>query len=206
MSVDFGLHEYGERAFLVELEDNDDVHRLAAAVGQSWDGELSEVVPGHCTLLLSWCGERPGRDACARRLRSLFAGKRAAATGDSVTVTIHYDGPDLEEVADRSGLEPADVVRIHSAACYRVAFIGFMPGFAYLLGGDPRLKLPRRAIPRTKVRAGSVAVAGPYSAVYPAAAPGGWNLIGHTEAALFDTVRHRPALLAPGDLVHFEVA
>ena len=91
----------------------------------------------------------------------------------------------------------------HSDATYRAAFCGFAPGFAYLTGLDPALQLPRRATPRTRVPAGSVAIAAGYSAVYPTTSPGGWHLVGHTDAVLFDADRDPPALIAPGTTVHF---
>jgi KipI family sensor histidine kinase inhibitor len=114
-----------------------------------------------------------------------------------------YDGPDLAAVAALAGLSVEGAVSAHSAALYTVAFIGFSPGFAYLTGGDARLHVPRRDDPRTQVPAGSVAVAGPYSGVYPREGPGGWQLLGRTSTVLFDVERTSPAVLAPGDRVRF---
>jgi len=110
-------------------------------------------------------------------------------------VRVRYDGPDLDEVAARLGLTPAEVARGHAEGRYRARFIGFAPGFAYLGGLDARLRVPRRASPRTRVPAGAVAIAGDYTAIYPAVSPGGWNLIGSAEDGA-------PAI-APGDLVRF---
>ncbi len=116
---------------------------------------------------------------------------------------MRYDGPDLDEVARLTGLSPEEVAARHVQAEYVVGFLGFAPGFAYLLGGDERLRVERRAEPRERVPAGSVALAGPYSGIYPRESPGGWQLIGSTTAVLFDATRDPPALLSPGDRVRF---
>ncbi|MCL2465368.1 MAG: urea amidolyase family protein, partial [Micrococcales bacterium] len=121
-----------------------------------------------------------------------------------VEIPVVYDGEDLAEVAALTGLAPDEVAARHAAGRYRVAFGGFMPGFAYLTGLDPVLVVPRRATPRTRVPAGAVAVAGQYAAVYPRATPGGWRLLGRTETVMFDLARdEHPALLMPGDEVRF---
>jgi KipI family sensor histidine kinase inhibitor len=107
-------------------------------------------------------------------------------------------------VAVRTGRSEDEVVALHSSAEYRVGFCGFMPGFGYLLGLPPELQLPRRSTPRTRVPAGSVAMAAEFSAVYPSASPGGWHLLGTTDLMLWDESRHVPALLVPGTRVRFE--
>ncbi len=121
-----------------------------------------------------------------------------------MSVPVDYDGEDLEAISRQSGLGREEVIRIHGEPEYEVAFVGFMPGFAYLIGGDPRLEIPRRGDPRTEVPKGSVAIAGRYSAIYPMASPGGWNLLGRTTVEPFDPDRPDPALLRPGDRVRFE--
>ena len=113
------------------------------------------------------------------------------------------DGVDLDEVAELTGLSREEVVDRHSAPEYVVAFLGFAPGFAYLLGGDERLHVPRLPKPRERVPGGTVAIAGPYSGIYPRDSPGGWRLLGRTTLTLFDARRRPPALLAPGDRVRF---
>jgi KipI family sensor histidine kinase inhibitor len=125
--------------------------------------------------------------------------------GDSrvVEIVVHYDGPDLQEVAELTGMSADEVVSAHCGAAWRVAFAGFAPGFAYLTGGDTRLQVPRRREPRTAVPAGSVAIAGEFSAVYPRSSPGGWQLLGHTDAVMWDVDRQPPALLQPGAVVRF---
>jgi KipI family sensor histidine kinase inhibitor len=120
-----------------------------------------------------------------------------------IEIPVSYDGPDLAEVARLTGLSVQDVVAAHTGSDWRVAFGGFAPGFAYLSWGDARLAVPRRPEPRTSVPAGSVALAGDFSAIYPRSSPGGWQLIGHTETVVFDVTREPPALLQPGAAVHF---
>ncbi len=196
------IRPVGDRGVLVELGDNDEVHRFAALARERHGDVLADVVAGHRTVLLAW--RRPPADPS---LVAALAGARSDADARParapVTVTVAYEGPDLGEVARLTGLSPEEVARRHAAAEYRVAFIGFAPGFAYLVGGDPMLEVPRRDEPRKRVPAGSVAVAGPYSAVYPAASPGGWQLIGRTGLRVFDAAREPPALLEPGTPVRF---
>ena len=117
-----------------------------------------------------------------------------------------YDGPDLAEVARLTGLGEDEVVAAHAGTPWRVAFGGFAPGFAYLVGGDPRLQVPRRDEPRTRVPAGAVGLAGEFSGVYPRESPGGWQLIGRTDAVMWDLDRDPPALLAAGLTVRFTQA
>ncbi len=120
-----------------------------------------------------------------------------------VVIDVVYDGADLDEVAKLTGLTPRDVVAAHTQTPWRVGFAGFAPGFGYLVGGDERLNVPRRSEPRTKVPAGSVGLAGEFSGVYPRESPGGWQLIGRTDAELWDVDREPPALLMPGQWVQF---
>jgi KipI family sensor histidine kinase inhibitor len=167
-----------------------------------------DVVPGAATVLVS---VEPGSwalPALAARLTELAtaaAGKQVtAAAGAAETIDVCYDGPDLADVASLTGLSIADVIARHQAAEYRVGWLGFAPGFAYLTGLDPLLaSVPRLDTPRLRVPAGSVAIAGGLAAVYPAGSPGGWRLLGRTTARLWDPDRDPPALLAPGTLVRF---
>jgi len=123
--------------------------------------------------------------------------------GPVIEIPVAYDGIDLEEVAALTGLPVDEVVRLHCGASYVVAFLGFAPGYGYLVGGDPRLSVPRRDEPRVRVPAGSVAIAGPYSGIYPREGPGGWRVLGTTSVVLFDPTRDPPALLSAGDSVRF---
>jgi len=130
----------------------------------------------------------------------------AAATrveGPLVEIPVVYDGSDLAEVADATGLSVSQVVDIHSSTVYSAAFLGFTPGWAYLVGLPPSLHLPRRTTPRTAVTAGSVAIANEFTGVYPTVSPGGWHLLGHTDVQMFDVGRDKPALVLAGDRVRF---
>jgi inhibitor of KinA len=132
-------------------------------------------------------------------------GARAAETR-TIEIPVHYGGefgPDLEDVARHTGLAPDEVVRLHSSGCYRVYFLGFSPGFPYLGGMSPELATPRLAAPRKRVPAGSIAIGGSQTGVYPIESPGGWRIIGRTALRLFDPQAVPPALLCAGDSVRF---
>jgi KipI family sensor histidine kinase inhibitor len=124
-------------------------------------------------------------------------------------IAVHYGGehgPDLDALAEHAGLPSRDVIELHAAGEYRVAMLGFSPGFPYLLGLDPRLAMPRLDTPRTRVPAGSVGIGGAQTGIYPQSGPGGWRIIGRTTLALFDPLHDPPTLLAPGDRVRFIAA
>ncbi|GAA3534245.1 hypothetical protein AFL01nite_20860 [Aeromicrobium flavum] len=182
----------GDRAVLLDCADADEARR--------WHVALRDRSPalGATTVLLR------GRP---EELRALVAatdvGDAAPVRGRDIVIEVVYDGPDLEAVAAHCGLEVDDVVSRHTASRWSVAFAGFAPGFAYLSGGDPRLEVPRLDRPRPRVEAGSVGLAGPFSGIYPRPSPGGWQLIGRTDAPLWDLTRDDPALLHPGDTVRF---
>ena len=191
----------GERAVLVELADTAEVLALAEPVREL--ANVEDVVPGERTLLVTVAAP-----ADLDAVRTALPDMASAATTHqgptrTVEVRVLYDGPDLEDVAAHTGLSVAAVVEAHQATPWRVGFGGFAPGFAYLVGGDPRLDVPRRSEPRPSVAAGSVGLAGRYSGIYPRSSPGGWQLIGHTDAVLFDVEADPPALLQPGMTVRF---
>jgi len=190
------IRRAGDRGLLVETPDP---HALRAAVLAAGLPGVTDVVPGEATVLVVVSG---GLEAVERRLRSLEAGA-AESSGREVEIPVVYDGADLAEVAELSGLTVREVLDRHSSAEYTVAYLGFSPGFGYLTELDPVLRLPRRKTPRTSVPAGSVAIAGPYTAVYPSASPGGWRLLGRTDLVLWDVRRDPPSLLGPGDKVRF---
>lgn len=192
------IRRAGERGALLELHDNAAAVRVARRLAS--EPGLVDVVPGHRTVLVTWEGEPPELIGLAE---SALRDDAAAPTGGSVEIPVRYDGPDLDEVARLTALSPEEVTARHLRAEYVVGFLGFAPGFAYLLGGDERLRVERRADPRELVPAGSVALAGPYSGIYPRESPGGWQLIGSTTTVLFDATSDPPALLAPGDRVRF---
>ena len=191
----------GDQGALIELPDNGAALRLAGLLREE-RSDLLDVVIGHTTVLVTWAGEKPDLGDAVKR--ALVA--EAGPAGRLVEIPVVYDGPDLDEVARLTGLSPEEVIARHTGAEHVAAFIGFQPGFAYLTGGDTLLHVPRRDVPRTRVPGGTVAIAGPYSGVYPRESPGGWRLLGSTTALMFDPAREPPALLAPGDRVRFVVA
>jgi KipI family sensor histidine kinase inhibitor len=191
----------GDAGLLVEVEDIDEVLALADALRADTPDGVLDVVPAARTVLLT---VEPGTDLAAVR-RSVLAldvePGSAGAAGDTVEIPVTYDGPDLAEVAELTGLGVDEVVAAHTGTPWRVAFGGFAPGFAYLVDGDPRLAVARRAEPRTTVPAGSVGLAGEFSGVYPRPSPGGWQLIGRTALTLWSM--ESGALLQPGGRVRF---
>jgi len=189
----------GRDAVLVEVGSTTEAVSLAA-----WARErhlAADVVPGAATVLLDGPADR---DRLPDLLDSWQPG--GGAGGPEVVVPVVYDGPDLDFVADHWGCTRQEVVRRHQGTEFVSAFCGFAPGFAYLSGLDEVAEVPRLASPRTRVPAGSVALAGRWCGVYPGASPGGWRLVGRTDAVLWDPSRTRPALLAPGTRVRFEKA
>ena len=174
-----------------------------ARAARAWE-HVREAVVGAGNLTLRFDAKAVGYDALRRALAHAWEDARDdTATARTVEIAVSYDGEDLRAVADACGCSEAEVVALHAAGAYVVAFVGFLPGFAYLDGLDARLHLPRRATPRPRVPAGAVAIAGAQSAVYPFNSPGGWHIIGRTEARMFDPRSEPAALLAPGDRVRF---
>jgi KipI family sensor histidine kinase inhibitor len=202
------VHDYGDRALLLEFDGTAEVLAWSAAVREADLRGVLDVVPAARTVLVTLAGpadQAPTRARLGELRVELPAEEDADAADDlaDVTIDVVYDGDDLDEVARLSGLSRDEVVAAHTAAPMRVGFGGFAPGFAYLVGGDPRLHVPRRADPRTRVPVGSVGLAGEFSGVYPRETPGGWQLIGRTDAVLWDVDRDPPALLVPGAWVRF---
>lgn len=193
----------GRTGLLVECADTVEVVGLHAALRKDWPEGTVDAVPAALTLLLTFREGATTADRLVTHIRGLSVEPGGVVVGRSVEVAVTYDGSDLAEVSRLTGLEPGQVVARHLRGEYRVAFCGFAPGFAYLVGGDPALRVPRRSTPRTRVPAGSVALAGEFTGVYPRQGPGGWQLIGHTEATLWDLCAQPPALLAPGTRVRF---
>jgi KipI family sensor histidine kinase inhibitor len=198
----------------LDLDANAVARRVAVDIrgrGLAW---VTDVIPALVTVAVCF-DARTAREAGERRAaleRMLLealrraAGARADAPARQVEIPVCYEAafaPDLEDVARRTGLDPARVVALHSAAPHRVLMIGFVPGHPYIGGLDARLAVPRRASPRLRVEAGSVAIANAQTSIYPFAIPGGWNVIGRTPLALFDPAREPASLLEPGDAVAF---
>lgn len=209
----------GERMLLLRLGAaidpalNARVHALAGSLQAAGLTGITDLVPAYASLAvhydpLAWDeGDGPPWRRLERALRAVQArAAEVAPTPRRIELPVRYggdEGPDLETVARHAGIAPDEVVLRHAAATYRVAMLGFAPGFPYLLGLDPVLELPRRAEPRLRVPAGSVAIGGAQTGVYPRELPGGWHLVGRTPLVLFDPGRDPPCLLAPGDEVRF---
>lgn len=192
----------GSRSVLVELPDLDSVLGLSALLRTSpLPGQVDVLAAAGTVFIKADC--LANAQAIANTVRTLELDVAAAAAGSLVKIPVHYDGEDLAEVARLTSLSTEAVVNAHSGQTWRAAFGGFAPGFAYLLGDNQLLNVPRRATPRKAVPAGAVALAGEYSAVYPRRSPGGWQLIGHTDAVLWDLQRENPALIRPQDRVQF---
>ena len=197
--------DYGDQALMVQCGSTAEVLAWADALRAAALPGVADIVPAARTVLVKLDGPRH-QGVIRQRLRKM----RVAADEDTpadrsadVVIDVVYDGPDLAEVAGHTGLTTAEVISAHTSTLWLVGFSGFAPGFAYLVDGDPRLRVPRRSDPRTSVPPGSVALAGEFSAIYPRQSPGGWQLIGHTEAVLWDIERPSPALLTQGMWVQF---
>lgn len=204
----------GDRALLVELDVAADAGpepaRLYRALIRDTPAGALEFVPAARTVLVHFDPALTSSGALADRIGEVVhamedetAAAQDAGEAGVVEIAVCYDGEDLEDVAQQAGLSPDEVVTRHSAPIYTVAFCGFAPGFGYLTGLDEALWLPRHSTPRTRVPAGSVAIADRYAAVYPQASPGGWNLVGRTDATVWDPERQPPAMFAPGTRVRF---
>ncbi|WP_458242612.1 5-oxoprolinase subunit B family protein [Streptomyces sp. MAI_2237] len=193
----------GDGALLVEAASGEEARALhAELLRRRAEGTLSarEIVPAARTVLLD------GVDDPARLTAELTAAEVPPApprAHDVVEIPVRYDGPDLADVAAHWDVDTGEVARIHAGTEFSVAFCGFAPGFGYLTGLPRRYDVPRRATPRTAVPAGAVALAGPYTGVYPRSSPGGWQLIGSTDTVLWDHARVPAALLSPGKRVRF---
>ncbi|MCX4524712.1 MULTISPECIES: allophanate hydrolase subunit 1 [unclassified Streptomyces] len=195
----------GSEGLLLEVDSAAEVAALHAELlrRRAELGPVREIVPAARTVLLD--GVREPR-ALAERIARWEVPPLAETEGPLITVPVRYDGPDLAEVARLWGVGAREVAEIVGSLVFRVAFCGFAPGFGYLTGLPEHLHVPRRATPRTAVPAGSLALAGEYAGVYPRSSPGGWQLIGATDAVLWDPEREPAALFAPGLRVRFEEA
>lgn len=200
------LRPCGDLALIVELGDAGWRRALDARLRQDPLPGTVEHVPAARTVLVRF--DSPSAVAAgAKVLRSLELDADSAAVAadqQPVTIGVRYDGPDLADVAGMLGIDTDEVVRRHTGQTWTVEFAGFMPGFGYLTGDVGGLDVARRDTPRTKLPAGSVALAGEFTSVYPRSSPGGWQLIGSTDEVMFDPDRTPPALLVPGARINFE--
>jgi inhibitor of KinA len=205
---------FGEAALLVEADAplehaNRAVLALAARLDAALGAGIVAVVPALMSLLVRFDPLQTSHDVVERHVRVVLHGLEVAHTMPArvVTIKVRYggeDGPDLDDVAQQLALSPEAVVALHCKVVQRVLMIGFAPGFPYLGPLPPELTLPRRATPRTAVPPGSVAIAAGMSGIYPQRLPGGWHLIGRTDAVLFDPTHTPPSLVQPGDGVRFD--
>jgi KipI family sensor histidine kinase inhibitor len=193
----------GSTALLVELGDLDEVLALYAALVEDVPPGVVDVVPAARTVLLTTDPARTSLDALESAVRRTTPRRDLRSAGELVEIPVTYDGADLGDVGGLLSCEPAEVVRRHTADEWTVAFCGFAPGFGYCTSTGSRWDVPRRSDPRTRVPPGSVGLAGEFSGVYPRESPGGWQLIGRTEVAVFDLSRDPAALLRPGNRVRF---
>jgi len=197
----------GECAFLVDLDSEADVLAFTEALTRNTPVGVEDFLPAARTVLVT-CTPAADLTYVRKCLNDLeqtnsasIADERSEA--DALTIAVRYDGPDLDDVAQSLGMSRSEVVAAHTEAMWRCAFIGFAPGFAYLTSNDTRLHVPRRTQSRTFVPAGSVALAAGYSAVYPRASPGGWQIIGSTDTVMWDLNATPPATVQPGGRVRF---
>ena len=201
------LLDYGDQGLLLQFDSTAEVLAWTGALREAAMPGVLDIVPAARTVLLKL--DRVGRQSAVRReigKLTVEPDLEATAPADPSVIDVVYDGADLAEVAELTGMSTAQVIEAHSAKPWRVGFCGFAPGFAYLVGGDPRLAVPRRSEPRPSVPAGAVGLAGEFTGIYPRRSPGGWQLIGHTDAVLWDIDRPDPALLTPGMWVQFRAA
>ena len=201
--------DYGDQALLLQFDSTAEVLAWTDVLSEAALLGVVDIVPASRTVLIKLDGPRcqgTARQQLSKLRLTQEAVEEATAPIDGradVVIDVVYDGDDLDEVAKLTGLTAREVVAAHTQTPWRVAFAGFAPGFGYLVGGDDRLTVSRRSEPRTKVPAGSVGLAGEFSGIYPRESPGGWQLIGHTGARLWDVDRDPPALLIPGQWVQF---
>ena len=201
--------DYGDQALLLEFDSTAEVLAWNDVLHDADLLGVVDIVPASKTVLIKLDGPRY-RGVARQQLSKLRLAQEAVLDAGGpidgrvdVVIDVVYDGADLDEVAKLTGLSTREVIAAHTETPWRVGFAGFAPGFAYLVGGDERLNVPRRSEPRTKVPVGSVGLAGEFSGVYPRESPGGWQLIGRTDADLWDVDREQPALLTPGLWVQF---
>jgi len=202
------VNPLGDSALLVELGKRVDTalntRALALAAALSKKRGVREAVGGYASVTVHYDPEQVTYKGLRGIIDRLARGRRPPlAPGRLHRIPVTYDGPDVEEAAAALKITPQELARLHSKPYYRVFMIGFVPGWAYLGPLPEELRLPRRKVPRTSVPAGSVAIAGAQTGVYPLPTPGGWHLIGRTSVKMFLPESDPPLLLRPGDRVRF---
>ncbi|MGQ4274604.1 5-oxoprolinase subunit PxpB [Terrihabitans sp. B22-R8] len=207
------LRPLGDGALTCEFRPGEDrltsrlVHAAARMLGEAALPGVHDIVPAFRSLTVHFDPDLIDHGVLAQHIRALqLSDDVETASGRTWRVPVLYGGeggPDLAETAHRAGLAEAEIIRLHASIPYHVYMLGFLPGFAYLGDLPEQLRLPRLADPRTRVPAGSVAIAESMTAIYPSASPGGWRLIGRSPFPLFDAARNPPCPLAAGDRVVF---
>lgn len=202
------VHPLGDQAVLIELGRRIDTalnsRAIALAKALRQRRGVLEATPGYASVTLRYDPERLQPDGIQRAVERLLAEKAPPhGMGRLHRVPVIYDGPDLEETARALELGVEELIRLHTEPTYRCFMVGFCPGWAYLGTLPERIRLPRRAVPRTAVPAGTVAIAGAQAGVYPLATPGGWHLLGRTPLPMFLPDQDPPSLFLPGDRVRF---
>ncbi len=196
-------------ASILDPETNARVHALAARIRAAAPDWLRDLVPAYATLAVFFDLDTIDAESARDWLRMQCIGDLAdaqASASRAIEIPVRYGGAfgeDLDAAAAELGIAADTLISRHGGPLYTVAMIGFAPGFPYLSGLDPSLALPRLGTPRTRVPAGSVAIGGAQTGIYPRESPGGWRLLGRTPLRLFDPQRASPSLLAPGDRVRF---
>ncbi|TMC40851.1 MAG: 5-oxoprolinase subunit PxpB [Chloroflexi bacterium] len=207
-SVRVRVHPLGDTALVAELGSRLDTalntRAIALAAALQKRRDVRRAMAGHGMVTVQFDPEQVSLDALTAAIRRLATRRPPVEEpGRLHRIPVVYDGPDLEEVARKRGLTPSEVVDIHVRPIYRVFLVGFVPGWAYMGPLADELVLPRRATPRTQVPAGSVAIAGQETGIYPLVSPGGWHLIGRTSVRLFLPDSDPPSLFRTGDRVKF---
>lgn len=202
------VHPLGDGAVLIEIGRRIDtaVNTRAIALARALRQRrgVLEATPGYASVTLRYDPQRLQPDAIQRAAERLLAEKAPpAGMGRLHRVPVIYDGPDLEETALTLGIGVEELIQIHTQPTYRCFMVGFVPGWAYLGPLPERIRLPRRAVPRTAVPAGTVAIAGAQAGIYPLPTPGGWHLLGRTTLPMFLPDQDPPSLFLPGDRVRF---
>lgn len=193
----------GTASLLLEFGDLDEVLGMYAALVQDPPAGVLDIVPAALTVLLVTDPSATSLTKVRRAVQQLTPQDDRRAVGELVEIPVTYDGEDLEDAAKLLGFDVPELIRRHTAEEWIVAFCGFAPGFGYLTSDTEKWDVPRRSSPRTKVPTGSVALAGRFTGVYPRESPGGWQLIGRTDLAMFDLKREPAALLRPGNRGRF---
>lgn len=202
------IHRAGDRGWLVDLSPEHIPAWIAAVRRSEWSSLLQDLVPAAASILFI-AHRRHDMPALEAHIRCLLSDARLLEgaereAGRTTTIPVVYDGEDVSEVAATLGMSVDDVAEQHTSANHTVGFFGFAPGFAYIDGCPDQLALPRRTSPRPRVAAGAIAIAGTQTVVYPGGTPGGWHIIGHTDAVLWNTEWDNPSRLAVGDRIVFE--